>query len=29
LEGRQDLGPREIDLLLELQSELNLLKKKK
>ena len=28
LEGRQDLGPREVDLLLELQAELNLLKKK-
>ena len=26
--GRQDLGPREVDLLLELQAELNLLKKK-
>jgi hypothetical protein len=28
LQGRQDLGPREVDLLLELQAELNLLKKK-
>ena len=28
LQWRQDLGPREVDLLLELQAELNLLKKK-